>query len=296
MKRNEIIRRAYRKLALLPPGREPNVAQLREGVEALSLIVQEEDTIGGSGDATRSLWAQESRGLILKANQATYTRTEGATDADLSLFSGLAQNVVELLEVIYRPGTSGTDCSLRIINAREYTDLPDKGQVGTPRVCYLRVAALPPNHELLIHPVVAAVGSGDKVVGEDGITYVCIKRHTATIRNQPPTGSDWRLYWDPQQSDGVAWVDGTIYTAPDVLWYTYKRSLVDFDGPNDNPDFPKAWDRYLVFRLAFDLSFESAIDPAERAGYAAVAQQAREAIVGTSRVAANDPHNRSRFF
>jgi uncharacterized repeat protein (TIGR01451 family) len=52
-----------------------------------------------------------------------------------------------------------------------------------------------------------------RVLGTDGLTYTCVLSHTASASNIPITGADWRYYWVRTGGGGVAWVNGSSYTA-----------------------------------------------------------------------------------
>ena len=67
-----------------------------------------------------------------------------------------------------------------------------------------------------------------------------------------------------KEERGGTWAADTEYTMSEIIRYQYKRPLFDFDNESDNPDMPRAWNRYLIYKLAMDLSPNYAVNLDER--------------------------------
>jgi hypothetical protein len=56
--------------------------------------------------------------------------------------------------------------------------------------------------------------ASSEVTGDgDSLNYECIRPHTASSTNRPPTGAEWKMYWVQRGSGGSTWVDTTAYTS-----------------------------------------------------------------------------------
>ena len=279
--RNDLIRRAYRQLGLPSDALTPE--QWRDGLEALQLLLREED-LATASVLDRPLWALEHRAVKLVADQAHY-----------AVADGLAGDIRELIRANYRH-TDGTDTPLTIIGAVAEHALSDKTDAGQPEKIYLRVQRDLTCQELWTWPVVETVGTCSEVVGTDGENYVCVNGHTSAASNQPITGTDWRLYWDPQGSAGSTWVTATAYTNGALLTYVYRRALYDFDSPSDDPDIPVGWGRYLTYQLAYDLAPAFSLTLEEQGALRTRAREARAAIFPSTQPATTDHHDRVLFY
>ncbi|MFA5392699.1 MAG: DUF2341 domain-containing protein, partial [Candidatus Paceibacterota bacterium] len=61
--------------------------------------------------------------------------------------------------------------------------------------------------------VIGVTSKADRVLGDDGLGYVCKKRHTASTLSKPSSGADWAKYWELNGSttDCVIWVESANY-------------------------------------------------------------------------------------
>jgi hypothetical protein len=135
------------------------------------------------------------------------------------------------------------------------------------------------------------------VTGTDAGAYRCIRSHTAESSNRPITGDNYLLYWEAGGSGPAAWASGTDYVAPQQIRYTFKRSIFDFDLSTDNPDFPQAFSRYLVYALAYDLADDYSLSSEESRKLATKKAEAYLTVFpGTQVPVSNTHYNRARDF
>ncbi|MDD5505389.1 MAG: DUF2341 domain-containing protein, partial [Candidatus Omnitrophica bacterium] len=63
------------------------------------------------------------------------------------------------------------------------------------------------------HSLVGVISKADRVLGTDGLGYICKKRHTSTTLDKPVTGANWQKYWELNGStaDCLAWIESKEY-------------------------------------------------------------------------------------
>lgn len=283
LKRNEVIELAYNDIGVVGPGRALTAVQLQEGIKRLNLIIREEDARGMRQN--KNLWALDEKTLKLQANGFVY---DVAND-------GLASGVVELVTAFYRD-TNGDDIELKLIQAEQYEAISDKDDTGDPESIYLKRNKDLTCQFMYVWPAPSSVGTTSEVIGSDGVNYRCIMGHTSATINKPITGTSYRLYWEPGGTSGSAWVTATDYTNGELIRYVIKRPLYDFDNATDNPDMPQGWGRYLMKRLAYDLSpsYHLALD--ERQLLRAEYMDARSEIFPQSQPDGTQIHNKYQYY
>lgn len=284
LKRNQIIVEALGDVRAFSVDSEPTLAQIDDAVRKLNAIIREED-LHGTG-LNLNLWAMDTGYLILTATQHTY----GTSSSD-----GLSSSILELRSAIYRD-SSGDDIPLGIITKQQYDEIKDKDGTGDPTKFYLQQSRLLTDQRIWINNAPTSVTSTSEVLGSDGLNYKCIMKHTASSTNKPITGGDWRLFWSQTGSSGSAWVTATAYTNGELIAYTYKRPLYDFDGPRDNPDMPAGWGRYLRYRLAHDLAAKQGLTLDERLWLKAQYKEARETIFPSTKPPVTEKYNKALFY
>ena len=245
--RNELVAMAFRKIKVLGEGQTLDGNKLAEGIRTLNLLVRELD---GSGS---QIWGYGGApaNIALQEQVRTY---DGS--------NGFPTNCVELVQVTYR-GPDGVDIPISVTTIASFERIENKFQTGTPELAVLIPNRVLASRSLMVWPLPHNVGTQSKVVGLNLLGYNCIRSHTASSTNQPGAGANWRLYWEQVSYSpsevGVTrfqWVTGTSYTAPKFIRIWYKRLLADFSAANDNPDFPAAKSRQLLYELASDLAFD----------------------------------------
>src|SRR3990170_4531744 len=122
--RNELVNAALRKIGALTGTQAVSADKLSRAVEALNLIIREEDL--KQTEQSRSLWALSTKALILTANGIAYTTTEG-----------LSNDIRELVSASYRD-TSGDDTPIKILNEQQYNALADKNETGDIESIFLK--------------------------------------------------------------------------------------------------------------------------------------------------------------
>ena len=109
-------------------------------------------------------------------------------------------------------------------------------------------------------------------------------------------------YWSKATADhplfhlATAWEESTEYTASPSIQLLYRRALNEADDAQDQVDMPPGWDRYVTYRLAFDLSAHFAISIEERQWLKAEYLEARELLFPSTVTGTNDHHNKTAFF
>lgn len=276
--RDGVIRAAYRKVT----PQDPNPQRMRRGLEMLNLIIRELDP------RNDILWAVTKNPvtITLIANTFLYTTS-----------NGLASNILGLETMVYR-NASGTDKNLIFGTQKSYEAKTNKFQIGDPKFVFLTDDIVLSDRQLFVVPMLSSINSRSEVTGTDALNYSCIRSHTADSINKPVTGDNYLLYWEQTGSSGSAWVDGTSYTAPQLLRYTYRRPLWDFDLGRDNPDVPQSWVRKLILRLASDLADmpELGIDISTRVYIEAKGDKAEQAAISSTVKETTDFHNKTEFF
>ena len=280
--RNELINAALRKIGALSGTQAVSADKLSRAVEALNLIIREEDL--KQTEQSRSLWALSTKALILTANGIAYTTTEG-----------LSNDIRELVSASYRD-TSGDDTPIKILNEQQYNALADKNETGDIESIFLKENKALASQVLYIHPAPTSIGTASVAQGSDTLDYTCIMGHTSASISQPITGQNWQTYWQLAGSTATEWVAGTAYTNGNILMYTYKRPLYDFDAAGDNPDMPQGWNRYLIYRLAEDLAPEYGIALDERSWLKAQWLDAYAMIFPSTKVKGSEKRNKGMFY
>ena len=204
--------------------------------------------------------------------------------------------MLELINVSYRD-EQAEDLPLFIANALDYERIKNKLDQGDPELVYLQPHATLSSQVLFVHPMRSTINTQSVVTGTDAAAYRCIRTHTADSTNRPVTGANYQLYWELGGSGAVAWATGTQYAAPQQLRFKYKRPLWDFDLSTDNPDMPRAFGRFLIYALAFDLADDYALDLEERTHLARKKADAYNTVFGKAQVPKTNTHyNRGRDF
>ena len=235
MTRNQLIDSSF---SLIGEDR-PETNRLSMAVRLLNSIIRELDK------ETDLLWAVTNRpsSITISANTIEYT-------------SEVPDNILRLESAIYR-NTSAEDTEVEVLTTHGYSRISDKTKVGSKiEKVYLPADQTLSNRILFTWPAIGTVNSQSSVTGTDALAYKCIKTHVADSTNRPITGANYLLYWALGGAGGT-WTSGEQFTAPEQLLFWYRRPLFDFDLSSDNPDVPLGWDRLIMYRLAYDLSFSS---------------------------------------
>lgn len=287
MNRDQIIGAAFRKVVgaqtLSPP-------QLLIGTQQLNLIVQEEDARGQSRQ-NRQLWATARDSMPLKAARQVYTTA--MVNSTYAIPSAIAQ----LERVVYRDAT-GDDTPLTIVNVDEWQLIENKDEGGDPCKVWLEENRDLTAQRLWIWPTPATITDGNEVSGTDGLNYVCIQSHSASSPKRPTTGAQWPAYWAQKTAiaTNFAWSAAATYVAAPSLLITYKRPLVSFVNATDLPDFPAAWERFLVYRLAHELSSDYGLSLEERQALKTEFTEARDLLFPGTRPVSDSIHDKGCFF
>ncbi|MFQ5640834.1 MAG: hypothetical protein ACE5IR_22880 [bacterium] len=282
LNRDDIISAAFRKLRVIGYGVGLSGNQVAQGSQALNLIIREED-LAGTG-TSRDVWAESTGTIILKSGGYIYSTSDG-----------LKSDITEITRAVFR-NTSGGDTPIDVISGEQYEEIEDKNETGDVCKIYLKRESLPANQTLYVWPVPTALGTTSEVIGSDSLNYSAIMGHTAASINQPITGGSYKLYWEQQGSSGGAWASGTSYTSGASIHYTYKRLLLDFDLNTDKPDMRQGMNRYLILRLAYDLSPEYGMSMDERLWLKSEYTDIKRKLFSSTQSNSQDFHNKGVFF
>ena len=282
--RDEVIREALKKVGGYPPDGQVPFDKLTGAISTLNRIIRQEDRKGTGGNS--NLWAISTDYLILSAGGYIYSTTEG-----------LASNIIELQSAYFRD-VSGDDSPLDVLPITEYDAKISKDDTGDPSCVYLQQSRLPGSHKLIINGAPTSVTAGDEVTGTDSLNYTCILKHTSATINKPITGASYSLYWKQTGSSGAAWVTATDYDNGELIRYTYKRPLYDFDSATDNPDMPQGWEQYLIYRLAYEMASDTDFNMTTEkiAMLRAAYREAYMDIFPSTRPQTNSFHGKSQYF
>ena len=282
MTRDDLVSAALRKITRLKGSESPSAVILTNAVEALNVIIRQEDL--KNTRQSKDLWAMTESHLILVANQVTYSSSDG-----------LETNIRDIDSASYRDA-NGDDVPVKIIAKAQYEAIQNKNDTGDVQKIYLTEDRLLSSRVMHIWPAVASAGTTSEVTGTDALNYSCIMGHESANLNKPITGSDYSLYWRQTGSSGSAWVTGTDYSNGKILRYSYKKPLFDFDSATDNPDMPSGWNKFLIFQLASDLGPEHGIDLETQKIIDFRAKEARQELFGSTVEVTTDIHNKGVFF
>lgn len=287
MNRNQLIAAAFRKVVGATP---TTPEQLLQGVEQLNLIIQEEDARGAS-QQNRQLWAIARDTLPLKSARQIYT-TQTVNNA-----YGIPAAMVELEHVMLRDA-DGNDVELDILTVRQWQQIPDKAVTGDPTCVWLEENKDLSQQRLWVYPTPASITDGSEITGTDGLAYACIQGHAASSPKRPTTGAQWPAFWVQKSAIGTpaTWSASATYTNAPALLLTYKRPLATFVNATDNPDMPVAWERFLIYRLAHELSSDFGLSMEERQALKDEFEEARDVLFPSTRPTTTAYHNKGSFF
>lgn len=273
--RDKLIEMAYKAIGVLEPGQVLDGEQLNDGVSVLTMIVREVDA------SQKWRWTiDEAVHVPLVSGVFLYT-----------IDNGLPSNITELMSATYRDG-QGNDTPLATLKAERWEEIPEKTQYGTPKAVYLTDHLDLSRRELYVWPTLETVVAQSQIDGP----YRCIRTHTSKLNNEPMSGANAKVYWEPGGEGGDPWQSGIEYTAPPQIRLLHKRPLIDFLTSGDNPDFPLPWPRLLLYRLAFDLGDFYSIPLEERKLMIDKAKGAFDDIHPSVKVKTNQIHNKTLFY
>jgi hypothetical protein len=277
--RDRLIEMAHQAIGVLEPGQSLDPEQLRDGLDLMGLIVRETDAAG------KWLWTIDAASyLTLAANTHHYDST-----------NGLATNIAELLTAYYRDA-GGHDTPITLLKSEQYESIPSKMDVGLPQLAFLTEHRDIASRVLFLYPMVSTLTTGSVITGTDALAYKCIAPHTSAAVTRPITGANWSMAWALGGSGPAAWATGTTYTASEQVRMTYRRPLFDFDTAADTPDFPLAWPRTILYKLAFDLGDLYAIPIDERKVMVEKAKGAFNDIFPSVKAKSRDIHHKVSYF
>lgn len=273
--RNKMIEMAHGMIGILEPGQPMPGDMLKTGIDVLTNIVREVDVAG------KWRWTiEDSAHVPLVGGQYVY-----------GIDSGLPGNISELLTASYRDA-NGNDTPIDVVKAEKWEMIPNKIQVGVPRLVYLTENMDLSQRKLYVWPTLSETYEQSEVEGP----YRCILTHTSTATSEPVNGVNWRIFWEPGGEGGAPWEVGEDYTSPPQIRLQCRRPIIDFLTASTAPDFPMPWPRLLTLKLASDLGDFYGIPVAERRLMIDKAKGAYNDIYNTVKAKSNTLHNKARYF
>lgn len=274
---------ALREIRGIAPDAEMSLSQLDRGARALNAILREDDAHGTGQN--KNLWALDEAVLFLQVGGYIYNVVD----------DGLRGDILDIVSASFR-NKEGEDTLIRIVPTEAYDSVKIKDDTGDVKLIYLKRNIVLASQVMYVNPVPSSLGTTSTVLGTDSKNYKCVVSHTSAAINKPITGTSYKLYWSQQGAVGGVWATATAYTNAELITYTYKRPLFDFDTFSDNPDMPQGWIRYLKLRLAHDLAPAHGIALDERLWLEKQWRTAREEIFPSTRPISNDFHKKAMYF
>lgn len=110
------------------------------------------------------------------------------------------------------------------------------------------------------------------------IDLVSISEYRSNLTNKLAEGSVVHATYDPQLTNGRLLVWPTTNDVTDVLGFTYKKPVDDFDGATNNAAFPPDWYEYLVLELMPIVALKFSLPLAEREQHRDMLREAKLAL------------------
>ncbi len=268
--RNEIIKAALQKIEAIGQGETPNATQYTESSIALNALVKAWHGVG------MPLWTQK-QGYVLPVSAVSscslgpagghatlsYTRTQtsvaavsGASTITVDSVTGISTGYyigVELEDgTMHWTTVNGAPAGLVVTLTGVLTD-----DVAIDADVYVYQTKLQRPLRVTDAYIIGNTGAEYKIntVGRD--TYF-------SLGNKDSEGIPNQIYYDSQIGNGVLHFYPRFADGNNVISFTFQRPLEDFDSSTDNPDFPQAWIRPLIFGLAYDLSWDYGMPKEDR--------------------------------
>lgn len=277
--RTRLIEMAHEVLGVREEGRPLTGQEIQQGRDFLGMILRETDESG------KWRWTiGTSVSLPLQSKVAVYKVT-----------NGLPTNMAELVSASYR-NAEGHDVELTLLQAEGYERIAEKAAYGEPQAVYLDSHVDLGSRTLRVWPHLKTVTAQSVIVGSDNNPYQCVMPHTAEASNQPISGSNWSMYWEQGGASVTAWASGTAYTTAEQIRLLYRRPIADLDESGHYPDFPLAWPRVILYKLAFDLGECYGLPIPKVNQMIEKAKGAYSDIFPNMRAHSTDLHNKVRFF
>lgn len=272
MTRDDIIRAAFRKLGVLSEGQQPSAQMVKDGAQALNLMVKHWQSKG------LNLWTLTEAILFQTYGQAAYPLGPGSTTRACRA-SGLVETTVSVDAVtgdtlIAMTSTTGLTsgmiigvyCSTTLIHWTTISGAPVAGIVTL-------ADALPADADagsaVFSYATTSIVGRPMSVpnarrrllsTGADVPMAENTRDEYFLLPIKSSFGAANQFYYDPQIGQGVLYIWPVADDLRQQIRFTYNRVLTDMDAISDNPDYPQEWYYALVWGLADDLAPEYGVE------------------------------------
>ena len=268
--RNEIITQALRDLGVLADGEDATADQITDGNIRLNMMVK----------------AWRSKGISLPLYQELVVFLEDSEDS--YLIGATGDKATTLNDYVKTELSAAASSGASTLTVDSITGISSGDVIGvvldSDTIHWTTVNGAPSGSTITL----TAVTTGDAAIDNHVYTYTSIAQRPLTVKgarvkvndgnetpvrvitrqeyfsyvNKTATGTVTAVYYDPQIDNGVLYTYPCSNTVNDVVLLTVQRQVADFDGTNDNSDFPVEWLEPLVKNLAKRMLTKYGVDTA----------------------------------
>jgi hypothetical protein len=259
--RDQIIRGALRAINVIAAGETPSSEDMQDGAEALNLMVKSWQTEGVY------LWTHTEATLFLAYGTSSYSvgpsgwhATETYADTELTAAAALGATSLTVGSVT---GITAADhIGIELDDGtRQWTTVSTAAGTTVTIGAALTGAAASGNSIFayttkLERPLKIIEARRRDSAGNDLPLRLISRDEYMRLPTKATTGTVTQVYYDPQLTNGVLYTWPTASDVDDILRFTFRRTVEDFDGTANTPDFPQEWLAALKFNLAIHLAPE----------------------------------------
>ena len=292
--RMELMLEAHRKLGVLQTPYLPPEWKDRTVLLLDAIMREESDRFGGQNSPAHLV---EVTSFPLVQDRTYFdvgSDVPGSTGSDL--------------QSAYYHDSKGNSTELKLVNGKKWASVADKGRLGEPELVFFEKEWTTSGNKLRVYPRIKTVVE-PSYVNVSGAGYICISSHTASSENKARTGLSYYDHWlgmlsyypkyqeVKANSGGVYdWVEGAEYKSGDMVTCTIRRDLTQWTNDSDYIVAQGGMERYLTYRLAFDLSSHFGISIEERQWLKQEYIEARELVFPGMVGSVTDYQNKVTYF
>lgn len=275
--RDELIRRALAKIGVLDTGEVPGQDQIDDAATQLNLIIKEILADGGE------LWLRSAVTLFLAEGQQTYLIGPSGDHAATQ----------------YVDTTLAADAADMVLTVADGSGIKVNDAIGVKGAMleWTTVTGINGNDVTVADNIVAASGARvyaytDKTqrprrllfayrrnpAGIDTPVGLISRQQYELLADKATTGLVNQAHYDRALTNGKLFVWPTGDGDTDKLVLIAEGTIEDVDLSTDNPQFPVEWFNFLVWQLAFEMSYEFGVQLGERDRLERIAAVKREVL------------------
>lgn len=285
----DIVNQAFSKIGVKAAEQDLTAAETADGMLSLNLMVK-------AWQAQRlHLWTKQEGILFLDAGKTDYLLGPSGDEATLFddfIGTTTSNSEVALATVIEVASTAGMAAADNVgikldDNTRHWTtivsvDSPTQITIttGIPSASAANSSVF--TFTNLIERPLRVLSSRRAKFGVDN-EFEMFRFARDQYFNQPDklsTGTTVNYYYSPQLTQGRYYVWQTASSVDDYVRFTFERTIEDFDGTTNNPDFPIEWAETIIWNLAGRLAVDYNIPPAKQQIISANASAMLENLLG----------------